>query len=236
MNKSVIICPGGGYRFVSPREAEPVADRFKEKGWEPFILRYSVGERLGAGPLKEAAALLQQVRSERGGFVALCGFSAGAHLAASLGVHWNNTRLFPDTADRHTLRPDALVLAYPVISGGKYAHRESFDRLTLGTEYEGEDFFSLEEYAGAETPPSFLWHTVTDEAVPVQNSILFAEALIAANVPVELHLYPQGPHGLSLATEDVAEYQSGKPPRAPDAHVAGWFNLCIEWLENLAGA
>ncbi|MDR2786136.1 MAG: alpha/beta hydrolase, partial [Treponema sp.] len=105
---SVIICPGGAYRFLSPREAEPVARRFLEKGWRPFILRYSVGENLGTLPLEEAARAVRLVREEAAGRkrpVVLCGFSAGGHLAASLGVHWNNAAVFPDAAARRLQRP-----------------------------------------------------------------------------------------------------------------------------------
>jgi dipeptidyl aminopeptidase/acylaminoacyl peptidase len=94
------------------------------------------------------------------------------------------------------------------------------------------DFFSLENHAGADTPPSFIWHTAADEMVPVQNSLLFAKALIRGGVPVELHIFPRGPHGLSLATPEVDEPEEG---RLSDAHVARWFDLCVEWLNGLTG-
>ncbi|MDR1586010.1 MAG: alpha/beta hydrolase [Treponema sp.] len=260
---SVIICPGGAYRFLSPREAGPVARRFAQSGWRPYILRYPVGENLGTAPLEEAAAALRLVRERDAGAgvkkpVVVCGFSAGGHLAASLGVHWNNAAVFPDAASRALQRPDALVLAYPVISAGHFAHRESIDRLTgtfpaAGNAAAGTgaaagkasgmaaagagnaplvagDFFSLEKHAGADTPPAFIWHTATDESVPVQNSLLFAEALVRAGTPVELHVFPRGAHGLSLATPDVDEPEAG---RLSDAHVARWFDLCVEWLNSL---
>jgi acetyl esterase/lipase len=188
--------------------------------------------------------------------VVLCGFSAGGHLAASLGVHWNNAAVFPDAAARRLQRPDALVLCYPVISAGVFvfAHRESMDRLlgTLspaadaaapggtvsrgdkagrsGTVPGGADFFSLENHVSADTPPSFIWHTGADKSAPVQNSLLFAEALLRSEVPVELHVFPHGMHGLSLATPEVDEPEAG---RLSDAHVARWFDLCVEWLDGL---
>jgi acetyl esterase/lipase len=240
---SVIICPGGAYRWLSPREAEPVARRFLEKGWRPYILRYSVGENLGTTPLEEAAGAVRLVRERHGGAgkkrpVVLCGFSAGGHLAASLGVHWNNAAVFPGAVSRALQRPDALALCYPVISAGVFAHRESIECLAGtaanggaagGPPLAGGDFFSLEKHAGADTPPAFIWHTATDESVPVQNSLLFAEALIRAGTPVELHIFPRGIHGLSLATPEVDEPEAG---RLSDAHVARWFDLCIEWLNS----
>jgi acetyl esterase/lipase len=251
---SVIICPGGAYRFLSPREAEPVARRFLEKNWRPYILRYSVGKNLGTAPLREAAEAVRLVREQdaaagRKRPVVLCGFSAGGHLAASLGVHWNNAAVFPGAASRVPQRPDGLVLAYPVISAGAFAHRESIERLTGtaspaaaaggispdgtaagGGQPGGGDFFSLEKHAGPDTPPAFIWHTAADKSVPVQNSLLFAEALARCGVPVELHIFPRGVHGLSLATPEVDEPEAG---RLSDAHVARWFELCVEWLDSL---
>jgi acetyl esterase/lipase len=242
---SVIICPGGAYRFLSPREAEPVARCFAERGWRPYVLRYSTGENLGTAPLREAAEAVRLVRERDAaagekGLVVLCGFSAGGHLAASLGVHWNNAAVFPDAASRALQRPDALVLAYPVISAGVFAHRESIDRLagTVSAAADGAampggaEFFSLEKYVRTDTSPAFIWHTAADELVPVQNSLLFADALLCGGVPVELHVFPRGLHGLSLATPEVDEPEAG---RLSDVHVARWFDLCVEWLNDLAG-
>jgi acetyl esterase/lipase len=242
---SVIICPGGAYRFLSPREAEPVARRFSERGWRPYILRYTTGENLGTVPLREAAEAVRQLRewdaaAGEKGTVVLCGFSAGGHLAASLGVYWNNAAVFPDAASRRLQRPDALVLAYPVISAGVFAHRESIDRLagTLaaaadgGTVPGGVEFFSLEKHVGADTPPAFIWHTAADEMVPVENSILFANALIRSGIETELHIFSRGLHGLSLATPEVDEPEAG---RLSDTHIARWFDLCVAWLNGLTG-
>ena len=151
--------------------------------------------------------------------VYVCGFSAGAHLAATLGVHGHALGLEV---------PDALILCYPVITADeRWCSDESFRNL-VG---EGErEFFSLEKYVSPDTPPVFLWHTAADEEVPVENSLLFAAALSAAGVPFELHVYPFGPHGLSLATKEV---EQAEKDRFPDAHVAGWVRLCSEWLANI---
>ena len=215
----VLICPGGSYAHISPREGLPVANALKTYGWECAILHYSCyeeekGEPLGLLPLQQLGEAVGYIRSMRPGMpVVVCGFSAGGHLAASLGVHWKTLSL---------PKPDALVLCYPVISAGKYAHRLSFSHLAVEKE---QAFFSLELHVGGHVPPTFLWHTVADEAVPVQNSLLFAGALAKADVPFELHLFQEGEHGLSLATAEVADERHGI-----DAHVAQWLLLCAQWL------
>lgn len=218
---SVLICPGGGYEWLSPREAGPVAQAFRAAGWNAAVLYYTVRgpgmPPLGQTPLRQAGEALALVRAAWPGPAAVCGFSAGGHLAASLGVHWQALGL---------PRPDALVLGYPVISAGQYAHRGSFDNLADPAR---QEFFSLERQVGPHTPPTFAWHTVTDPEVPVQNSMLFIDALAAAGVPCELHLYPRGVHGLSLATPAVEEPEKN---RYADERIAGWFGLCCAFLQD----
>jgi acetyl esterase/lipase len=121
------------------------------------------------------------------------------------------------------------VLAYPVISSGKYAHRDSFENL-LGQKPGAEllEETSLELHVTGAAPPSFIWHTFADESVPLENSLLFAGALREAGVPFELHVYPSGPHGLSLATQETEE-----PAKARDPHVATWMLLCVQWLRGI---
>ena len=220
---TVLICPGGAYEWLSPREAEPVAAALQNGGWNTALFTYTVhtpgGEPLGTLPLCQLGEAVARLRQERDGLVVVCGFSAGGHLAASLGVHWRTLDL---------PRPDALVLGYPVITAGRFAHRGSIQNLAGG---ENEGFFSLETQAGPQVPPVFLWHTVTDPEVPVQNSLLFAQALIEAGVSCELHLYPYGVHGLSLATPEVEEPAKD---RFADAHIAGWFDNCLSWLTTLS--
>ena len=216
----VIICPGGGYEWLSPREAEPVAQAFARVGWVGLILRYTCfeGEPLGKLPLRQLGEALRLAREAFPGLpAAVCGFSAGGHVAASLGVHWQEEGL---------PAPDALILGYPVITAGEYAHRGSIRALAGDGD---PSYYSLEKHVGAHTPRTFLWQTASDEAVPVQNSLLFAGALAAAKVPFEYHVYPAGVHGLSLATPEVAEPEKG---RLPDAHVAGWFDQCAQWLKQ----
>lgn len=220
----VIICPGGAYRWLSPREAEPVANAFRQGGWGAAVLEYTIREtphqppvgRLPMQQLGQAVEMMRQRFPQRR--VIVCGFSAGGHLAASLGAHWHQCDL---------PRPDALVLGYPVITAGRYANRESFANLAVPEE---QGWYSLEKQITAQMPPVFFWHTVTDPEVPVQNSLLLAQALSDANVRYEMHLYPNGVHGLSLATPEVEETVKN---RFADPHIAGWFQLCLEWLETL---
>lgn len=229
---SVIICPGGGYAFCSTREAEPVAHAFNRAGYHAFVLWYDCENRpLGLEPVRQLAWAVTEVRRNAAVWglhpdrVAVCGFSAGAHLAGSLGVLWQNDDLFT-TSKSEERRPDALILCYPVVTAGKYANRESFVNLA-GGDAAAQQNFSLETMVTAQMPPVFLWHTMDDEAVPVQNTLLLSRALMTARVPHEVHLFQHGPHGMALATADTSDLARG---RAPDAHVAKWFVLASEWL------
>lgn len=226
-NGFIIICPGGGYEFISEREGEPVAKAFRAKGWEAFVLNYSTGNNLCQTPLKELGAAVKEIKRNMQKYginnkpIIVCGFSAGGHLAASLGVHWNDKNLF---SNNHDYKPDALILCYPVITAGEYAHKDSISSLT---EKEDSGYFSLENHVTKDTPPTFIWHTISDETVSVQNTILFTQALIENNVFTEVHLYPYGSHGLSLATDAVAEPENS---RFADDHIATWFEQSLQWL------
>ena len=236
--RAVVICPGGGYRFLSEREAEPIAKRFMAAGMNVYILRYTVGE--GAQndqPLIQVSLAIKYVREHAEEhhtdprYVYTCGFSAGGHLAGAAGTLWNLPQIKPYLGDapEGINRPTGMILSYPVISGGQYAHRGSFNYL-LGMKTTGDgpelDALSLEKHVGPHTCPAFIWHTFTDKTVPVQNALLMAEAMTAAGIPYELHIYPDGPHGLSLAD---AETDNGNQSRNVP-HVQDWINLAIKWV------
>lgn len=220
----VLICPGGAYRWLSPREAAPVARAFTADGWQAAVLHYTVRcdptqQPLGTLPLRQLGQAVEMLRTRFPGLpLVVCGFSAGGHLAASLGVHGPELNL---------PRPDGLILGYPVITAGPYTHRESLENLAGPGPW---DWYSLERHVTRAMPPVFLWHTVTDPEVPVENSLLLAEALSRAGVRYEMHLYPRGVHGLSLATPEVEEPEK---QRLADAHIAGWFGQCLDWLSDL---
>ncbi len=258
---TILIFPGGGYSWLSPREDEPVARCFEGFGFRAASLHYDCDTSpLLLRPLQQSAWAVSELRRLFPGEpVYLMGFSAGSHCACSLGVHWNH----PDwkgrdwyadiensgdeegpvlVTDRKLLRPDGMVLAYPVITSGSYAHRRSIECLTGSEESWGksmdheeweklQDWFSLEKQIDDDTPPAFLWHTATDETVPVENSILFFSGLHAHGINCEMHIYPAGRHGLSLATEEVQELEA---ERFPDEHIGGWVKLAAEWMDSLA--
>ncbi len=233
---AVLICPGGGYGFTSEREAEPIALQFNAAGYHAFVVYYSVAPRRHPQPLLDVSRAMCIIRENAEKWrvhpekIAVCGFSAGGHLAASLGVFWQQSYLQNADGIQNSLnRPDALILCYPVITSGSYAHRGSFDNL-LGENPSQAllDEMSLEHQVNDQTPPAFIWHTFNDNAVPVENSLLFASELRAHGVPFELHIYPEGSHGLSLATEETDDGSMGIHP-----HVATWIGLCTEWLRQI---
>jgi acetyl esterase/lipase len=209
---AVLICPGGGYRGCSDREAEPIALAFLAQGYQAFILRYSLNENAAfPKPLNDAEAALELIRSqaEKWGVdptkIAACGFSAGGHLAAALG-----------TMGR--LRPNALVLAYPCI----------LDSMSVILPF---PIPSLEKMVDQQTPPTFIFSTFADELVPVENALQFAVALDKARIPFELHVFQDGVHGLALANPLTSSGQE----KFIDPNAAKWISLCTAWLDNLFG-
>ncbi len=229
----VVVCPGGGYEFLSAREADPPAFAFFSHGYNVFILYYSINEEAtDMRPLIDISRSIMKIREncENWGIIpnqiAVCGFSAGAHVAASVGTLWDSPALKEkiDTKDGQN-RPNAMVLCYPVITAGEFAHRGSIDCLTGGKrDPESTGIFSLENQVSSATPPAFLWHTVEDETVPVENTLMFAAALQKNHIPFECHVYPNGAHGQSMCS---AEVDSKNP------HCATWFGLCTEWMGEL---
>ena len=208
----VLVVPGGGYDHVSPREGDPVALQFAAAGYHTAVLTYSVGE--GAQnyrplrQLNEALALLRQNAGEwhiLPDKIAVCGFSAG------------------ETAQQ---RPNAVILGYPVVTAGEFAHRGSFVQLAGSEDAAAQQAFTLEDQVTSDTPPVFVWHTMEDKTVPVENTLLLLAALRRAGVPCEAHLFEKGAHGTSISTAEVD---------AADPHRAHWVALCLEWLGETFG-
>ena len=233
---ALVICPGGGYEFCSIREGAPVARAFARDGIEAFVLAYDcVPVPLGTMPVRTAAAAVAWVREHAAQFhinpdrIAIGGFSAGGHLAGTLAAVWNKPEWFEPGTDLQAHRPNAAVLCYPVVSAGEHAHRGSFVQL-VGAERDKQQVFSLEYLVDGDMPPTFLWHTLDDDEVPVENTLLIEQALRRAGVPHEMHLFPHGVHGLSLADYETYEAMRG---RLPDWRVNRWQALYAEWLKNL---
>ncbi len=233
----VLICPGGGYAMTSNREAEPIALQFNSMGYQAAVLRYSCAPAVYPTALCEVAQSVKLIREHAEEWnvdaekIVVMGFSAGGHLAASYGVFWNEPWLAEKMqCDKKLLKPNGLVLCYPVISSKEeIAHQDSIKNL-LGESYqERKEQVSLEDKVGKHTPKTFLWHTFTDPVVPFWNSFRFAEALGKAGVPMEYHLYPQGGHGLSLAKEQTANAEGKGVEKACQS----WVSLLHSWmLEN----
>jgi acetyl esterase/lipase len=207
-----------------------------------YILRYTTKEdAANYAPLIQAALAIKLVRerAEEDNTdptqVYIVGFSAGGHLAASAGIYWN----IPEVRDAVGVssgdapeginRPDGMVLCYPVIiSDDDYTHlgtRNAFCGTDTPTDEE-KACFSLDLHVDDTTPPAFIWHTFTDAAVPVENSLRFMNAMAAKERPFEAHIYPHGVHGLSLCNEEVSE---GREDRL-EPHAAGWIDLAIKWI------
>ncbi|WP_083258838.1 alpha/beta hydrolase [Cellulosilyticum sp. I15G10I2] len=235
---SVVICPGGGYRLTSDREAEPVALRFVAAGFNAFVLRYSVETNKYPAQLLEVSAAVAYIRKMANKWsvdenkIIVCGFSAGGHLAGSLGVFWNQSFIREKLGlEAGENKPNAMILSYPVITAGEFAHQGSFNHL-LGPEasQEQRDTLSLENHVSVNTPPTFIWHTLDDTTVPVENALLFARALREKNILFELHIYYQGVHGLSLCDKTTAHIEK---PEQINPHAATWFNLALGWLHEV---
>jgi acetyl esterase/lipase len=219
---AIIIVPGGAYRIVTPFEGEIVAKEFYNKGYNAFVLTYTTNwlmtTPLKFQPLQDLSKAVRFVRKKAKDFrinpekLILCGFSAGGHLCGSLGVHYDAKELeLGSEFDAISNRPDAVILSYPVISSGGYTHKVSFETL-LGENADSKDleYMSLEKHVKKDTPPIFLWHTVTDASVPVENSYLFAKACKENGVSFEHHVFGNGKHGMSLANEDWASGNYGR--------------------------
>jgi acetyl esterase/lipase len=227
---AVVVCPGGGYQVVAAdHEGRQVAEWLNSLGASAFVLQYRLGPRYRhPAPLQDAqrAVRLVRARAREWGVdprrVGILGFSAGGHLASTVATHFDDGR--PEAADpveRQASRPDFAVLCYAVISLYDPPAHSGSRRNLLGEPAAPAlvELLSNERQVTVRTPPTFLWHTADDGAVPVTNSILFFEALTKAGVPGELHVFPHGRHGVGLAQGDPALSQ--------------WPKLCAAWMEGL---
>ena len=231
---AVLICPGGGYGMCSQREAEPIALQYVKEGYNVFILCYSVAPHRFPQALREVAASMELIHQNAGQWncdetkIAIMGFSAGGHLAAhySNAYDWPEVReVFPDS------KPvNVSILCYPVICAEPgITHGGSFQNL-LGQfplSPELTERFSCNRMVSEKTPPAFLWHTAEDNAVPVQNSLLYAGALTEHKVPFELHIFPFGYHGMATCTRETiaGDITPGM------AHTQTWIDESCRWLK-----
>lgn len=229
--QGVVICPGGGYRGVAyDIEGTEIAKFLNTKGIAGFVLKYrmpgaeSVVVRNEA-PLQDAKRAIRMVRANAEKWnvdtdkVGVMGFSAGGHLASTLGTHYNSEDTFKtDSIDSLSARPDYMILVYPVITmKDSYTHQGSKNNL-LGEDPDEEmvEYYSNETQITPDTPPTFLVHATDDDAVPVENSLMFYQALKENGVSAEMHIYPEGGHGFNLGL--------GR------GHLQGWTDRLYDWL------
>jgi acetyl esterase/lipase len=224
---AVIICPGGGYQHLAiSHEGEEVAKRFNEKGVTAIVLKYRLPDDTtmvdkSFGPLQDAEQAIYMVRKNAARWkinpakIGIMGFSAGGHLASSLAVHYGDSKI--ENKEKLSLRPDFAVLVYPVVSFLASPHTGSVKNLigANGTQAQRE-YFSNELQVNAETPITFLVHANDDKTVPVENSILFNQALVKNKVAVETHLYQAGGHGFGLHNKTTAD---------------DWFERLENWMK-----
>ncbi len=240
---AVIVCPGGGYHNLSPNEADPMAIYYANAGMNTFLLRYSIGERASEfRPLIEAALAIRHVREHAEEYcidpnkIVICGFSAGGHLAASAGILWNHPAVrdalgITDGSPLEGInRPDGMILSYPVITSSEFRHVNSFRYLCGKQDPSDEErlVFSLDHHVDNTTPPTFIWHTFTDQVVPIESAVFLINALNKHKVPFEAHIFPEGPHGLATSFEDI-----NKRKNDYTSHVGNWARLSVEWIEEL---
>ena len=228
---AVVVCPGGGYGHLADHEGRPVAEWLNSTGVTAFVLKYRLGPRYHhPAMLQDAARAIRTVRARAADWgldparVGILGFSAGGHLASTAGTHFDAGRAdAADPVERVSSRPDVMILIYPVITMREKTHAGSRKNL-LGDNPSPElvALLSNEEQVTKESPPAFLVHTMTDTAVPVENTLMFVSALRRAGVPFELHLYERGPHGFGLGT--------ARENRPADPVLSTWPARCADWL------
>ena len=229
----VLVCPGGAYSYCSDREAEPIAAKYLAAGFHAAVLRYHCAPAVFPTALLELAWSVKTIRKFAKQWlvnpdaVFVCGFSAGGHLAASLGTLWNETFLQKALGNGEWM-PNGQILGYPVITMGEYTHQGSRENLIGGRmSDEMTHLLSLEERVDEHTVPTFLWHTAEDGAVPVQNSLMYAAALASHHVPFELHVFEKGAHGLSTC-EDITSDLGNET--VPDNQ--SWVDMSIRFIRR----
>ncbi|MBE6611189.1 MAG: alpha/beta hydrolase [Ruminococcaceae bacterium] len=212
----IVILPGGGYGGRAPHEGGPIAEFFNSRGIHAVVVNYRVAPNRYPAPLADAQRAIKLLRANAAEWrvdpnrIVTLGFSAGGHLAASCATLDDVTadRENADEIDKQNARPNGAILGYPVIDICPELGHPGSGKNLLGEDYERQcAYFSLQNRVTDETPPVFMWHTSVD-GVKVSNSLMFGEALRRHGIPFEMHVYPNGPHGLGLAQlyEDVSQW------------------------------
>lgn len=234
MRPAMLILPGGGYFMVSEREAEPIAMRFAAMGFQTFVLDYAVAPARFPVALREAAMAMAYIREHEAAFgirparTAAVGFSAGGHLCGCLGTMYDCPEV-ADIAPPQVIRPDALGLCYSVTISYAPTHDGSFECL-CGENSALRERLSLDRLLRPDMPPTFLWHTRTDDCVPCLGTLIVAQRLVELGVDCALRLYRSGHHGLATADTQTNSAQS---LQAVSADVPAWPQALARFLAEL---
>ncbi len=234
--KAILVIPGGGYgEICSDREGEPIALAFLAEGYNSFVLKYSVNrKRPFPAQLIEAATAIKHIKDNAAEYgiapeeLFVVGFSAGGHLTASCGILWKHEAIYEALDMPYGYnKPKGIMPIYPVVNG----HKGSFKNLWCTDEPTEEQcrqtYLNLQ--VDEDSAPAFILHTFADQVVPVQDSLDLAQAYAKAKVPFELHIYPEGPHGMALA-KDITWI--GKPEYI-SPEIAKWVKMACAWANNL---
>jgi acetyl esterase/lipase len=235
---AVVICPGGGYGFLAmDHEGKQVAEFLNGLGVHAFVLKYRITGKdrpgpLLAAPLADAQRAIRTVRAKASDYgvdpkrVGIWGFSAGGHLASTAGTHFDAGLAEGDATDKTSCRPDFLVLAYPVVSMEPGVTHGGSRKNLLGDKPDEKlvELYSNEKQVSKDTPPTFLFHTSADTAVVPENAVRFYLACKKAGVPVEMHVYEKGKHGVGL----------GRDPKwtGGEKSVETWPDRLGEWMKS----
>jgi acetyl esterase/lipase len=225
---AIVVCPGGGYGHLAPHESEPIARWLNATGITGIVLTYRLAPRYRhPAPLQDVSRAIRTVRARAKELeldpkrIGVLGFSAGGHLSATISTKFDDgDATSSDPIERVSSRPDVSVLCYPVITFTEISAHTGSRKNLLGPDATQEmiERMSAERHVTPRTPPAFLFHTVADQAVPVENSLLYAAALRKSGVPYAMHLYEKGKHGVGLAENDPV--------------LKTWPKLCSDWLAS----
>lgn len=234
--KSILVCPGGGYGFVSDREAEPIALQFLGEDYNAFVLTYSINEKaFYPTPILEAFAAIAYMRKYADKYnvdvnkILIMGFSAGGHLAASASAFWHKEEYAKMlNVTNEDIKINGSILCYPVISCNEYGHLGTVQNISH-QEPELVKLLSIEDQVSKYFPKSFIWHTAKDRAVDIHNSLMLCSALSKNDIDYELHIFKNGQHGLSLANE-ITKPVNYDACVVPQTEI--WFSLLKKYIKE----
>jgi acetyl esterase/lipase len=226
---AVVVCPGGGYGHLAiGHEGREIGEWFNSLGLAAFVLKYRIAPRYRhPAPLDDAQRALRLVRARAQEWkidpsrLGIIGFSAGGHLASTAATHFDDgEQKAPDPVERQSCRPDFAILCYPVVTMTDPSTHRGSRRNLLGDTPDPKlvRWYSNETQVIAQSPPTFLFHTDADQAVPAENSLMYYLALRKAGIPAELHVYEPGRHGVGLAASDPV--------------LSTWSGHCEDWLRR----